>query len=79
MLRAMSTSPPVNHPPTLSIDATAARLGRHRRTVDRYIARGLLVARRDPATRRVGIELASVEAIEQGRVVLWDALPLVTR
>lgn len=40
------------------------------RTVDRYLRRGLLVARKDPCSGRVGIELAGVQALAAGRVVI---------
>jgi hypothetical protein len=58
----------VNHPPVVSIDTTAARLGVHRRTVMRWIKRDLLVIHRDPMTRRIGVEVASVDALAARRV-----------
>ena len=64
------TSPSVKHPRMISIDAAARRLHVSRRTVYRYAERGALTLRKDPLSSRVGVELASVEAIQSGRVIL---------
>jgi hypothetical protein len=57
--------------PVLVSRARAAELlGCTDRSVDRYIRRGLLVAHRDPADNRVGIELPGVEALAARRLVI---------
>ena len=55
-------------PTVISSPAAAERLGVSRRTIERYIDRGLLVRHRDAAGYRVGVELAGVEAIEAAQI-----------
>ena len=52
----------------ISIRAAAERLGVSRRTIERYVERGLLVRHRDAAGYRVGVELAGVERIAAARI-----------
>jgi hypothetical protein len=54
--------------PVISKEAAALRLGCSMRTVDRYIGRGLLATRADPGSRRVGVLVASVEALAAQRI-----------
>ena len=71
MLAPMSEPSAVhNHPPVMSREAAAAALSCHPRTVDRYIARGHLRAHRDPASQRVGVEVAGVRALAARRVLV---------
>lgn len=85
MLARMTTAAPSQTPPrvrhaarppspparaTISRAAAARRLDVAERTIDRYVERGLLVAHRDRISRRVGIEVAGLDAIEAQRVII---------
>jgi predicted site-specific integrase-resolvase len=70
--QAPVTLPPV--PTLISPAAAAHRLGCSRSTITRYVQRGHLLARRDPISGRVGIELPGIERIERSRVVISDAV-----
>lgn len=45
-------------------------LGLTSRSIDRYITRGHLMARKDPGSGRVGVDVASIEAFAARRVVI---------
>ena len=65
----MHPDPVPKRPPTISRAAAARRLHVAERTIDRYVEAGHLVAHRDRISRRVGIEIAGIEAIEAQRVI----------
>jgi excisionase family DNA binding protein len=69
MLCAM-TSPPVETPLLISIAAACERLHVSRRTVVRWIERGILTAHRDPFSGRIGVELSTVADVAARRVVI---------
>lgn len=64
------TSPPVEAPRLISIAATCARLQVSRRTLYRWVDRGILTVHRDPYSGRVGVEAATVEAAVARRVIV---------
>lgn len=72
-----SQSPPTVPRPVrtgrlISRSAAARRLGVSPRSIDRYVERGLLVRTTDHIRRRVGINVAGIEAIEAARVEIDD-------
>lgn len=52
----------------ISVPEAAERLGVRRQTVARWVTRGYLKGHQDPFTKRIGVEVASVEAAAQRRV-----------
>jgi predicted site-specific integrase-resolvase len=52
----------------ISVPQAAARLGVRRQTVARWVTRGYLVGHQDPFTKRIGVEVPSVEAAAAQRV-----------
>ena len=70
MLGAMTSTMDGQRPTLISIAAAGVRLGVSRRSIVRYLDRGLLVAHRDPLSGRVGIELPGVETLAAQRLVI---------
>jgi predicted DNA-binding transcriptional regulator AlpA len=57
-------------PVLVSRTRAAELLGLTERSIDRYITRGHLAARKDPGSGRVGVDVASIQAFAARRVVI---------